>query len=42
MSFLHLGKLYVRIMQHSDPSERPVQLASMKEVLAVIFNPIDC
>jgi hypothetical protein len=29
-------------MQHPDPSERAVQLASMKEVLAVIFTPVDC
>jgi hypothetical protein len=42
MLFLCLVKLYVRIMQHPNPSERAVQLASMKEVLAVTVTPIDC
>ncbi len=42
MLFAWLVKLYMRIMQHPDPLERALQLASMKEVLAVIFFPTDC
>ncbi len=40
--FLCLVKLYVRIMQHPDPSERAVLLGSMIEVLALIVTLIDC
>jgi hypothetical protein len=42
MLFACLVKLYMRIMQHPDPSERDAQLVSTKEVLATIFTPIDC
>ncbi len=34
-----LVKLYVRIMQHPDPAECAIRLASIKEVLVLLVTP---
>jgi hypothetical protein len=42
MLFPCLVKLYVKIMQHPDPAECAIRLASMKEVLVLLVTPNKC
>ncbi len=42
LSFGCLVKMYARVMQHPDPLEHPIQLLSMREVLALLVNPDKC
>jgi hypothetical protein len=42
ISFPCLVMLYLRIMQHFDPSERDIQLSMMFNVLKLLLIPNEC